>query len=125
MEKPLTIMQILHKLVPMKGSNIAGENRRSKLGWKPQASAIERFNLTDGQRNRHQPGKTLEVSKQNRFDDWISWTSVRWYNFHLKWRSHNDKNEEGVLIQRTPAMAAGIAPQPDSTLQLIPLLVLG
>jgi len=40
-------------------------------------------------------------------------------------RSHNDKNEEKVLIQRTPAMAAGIAHQPDSTLQLMPLLVRG
>ena len=40
-------------------------------------------------------------------------------------RSHNYKNDESVLIQRTPAMAAGIAHQPDSTLQLMPLLVRG
>jgi len=40
-------------------------------------------------------------------------------------RRHNDKNEEGVLIQRVPAMAAVITLQPDSTLQLMPLLVWG
>ena len=59
---------------------ILGKGKRNdvvpKLGWKqPQTSAIERFNLTDGQRNRRQPGKTLGFSKPSRFDDRRSWKS--------------------------------------------------
>ena len=50
------------------------------------------INLTDGQRNHRQPGRTLGFSKPSRFDDQRSWISVRWYNFHLKNRSHNNKN---------------------------------
>ena len=125
---PEPIMRIPHQLVSAKGIKhrrggqraeveigpILGTGKRNdvvpKLGWKqPQASAVEWFNLTDGQRNRRQPGRILGVSKQSRYDNWRSWILVWWYNFHLKNRSHNDENKERGLVQRTPVMATEIA----------------
>jgi len=104
-------MRIPHQLVSARGIKYRREGQRIKVKsilFLERGNATIRFqswdgnglipvplngiNLTDGQRNHRQPGRTLGFSKPSRFDDQRSWISVRWYNFHLKNRSHNNKN---------------------------------
>ena len=82
------------------------------LGWKKaNTSAIERFNLTDRTRNSRKARKTLRFSKRPWYHDAMSWISVLWYNFHHVHRT----------LGQTPAMAAGLAEKPLSTLTLMRL----
>lgn len=82
------------------------------LGWKKaNTSAIERFNLTDRTRNSRKARKTLRFSKRPWYHDAMSWISVLWYNFHHVHRT----------LGQTPAMAAGLAEKPLSTLALMRL----
>jgi transposase-like protein/IS1 family transposase len=82
------------------------------LGWKKaNTSAVERFNLTDRTRNSRKARKTLRFSKRPWYHDAMSWISILWYNFHHVHRT----------LGQTPAMAAGLADQPLSTLMLMRL----
>ena len=96
------------------------------LGWKKaNTSAIERFNLTDRDRNRRKTRKTLAFSKRTCFHDWMSWISAVRYNFLHTHRSLRQRTPEGRWEHRTPAMAAGLADHPYSTLELVRLCPVG
>lgn len=83
-----------------------------KLGWnKVNTSAVERFNLTDRTCNSRKMRKTLRFSKRHWYHDAMGWITLVWYNFHNVHRS----------LDMTPAMAAGIAQTPCSTMQLLRL----
>jgi len=83
------------------------------LGWnKANMSAIERLNGTDRTRNSRKARKTLRFSKRPWYHDAMSWISVVWYNFHHVHRT----------LGKTPAMAAGLADHPFSTLELMRLI---
>lgn len=83
------------------------------LGWnKANTSAVERVNLTDRTRNSRKARKTLRFSKRPWYHDAMSWISVVWYNFHHVHRT----------LRVTPAMAAGLADRPFSTLELMRLI---
>jgi len=91
------------------------------LGWKQaNTSAIERFNLTDRQRNARKTRKSLNFSKDIRQHDGQSFINALLYNFHHHHRSLRIKTEQGIL-KRTPAQAAGIATKRFSVLELLRL----
>jgi len=91
------------------------------LGWKQaNTSAIERFNLTDRQRNARKTRKSLNFSKDRRQHDSQSFINALLYNFHHYHRSLRIKTEMGIL-KRTPAQAAGIATKRFSVLELLRL----
>lgn len=93
----------------------------ASLGWrKANTSAIERFNLTDRQRNARKARKSLNFSKDSRAHDRQSFINALLYNFHHYHRSLKVKTEQG-LIKRTPAQAAGIAAKRFSVLELLRL----
>src|SRR5205814_1430034 len=78
------------------------------LGWnKANTSAIERYNLTDRQRNARKTRKSLNFSKNRCVHDRQSFINAVLYNFHHSHRSLRIKTEQGI-IHRTPAQAAGI-----------------
>jgi transposase-like protein len=96
------------------------------LGWKKaNTSAIERFNLTDRDRNRRKMRKTLAFSKRSSFHDWMSWISAVRYNFLHPHRSLRRRTPDGRWEHRTPAMAAGLADHIYSTLELLRLCPVG
>jgi IS1 family transposase/transposase-like protein len=91
------------------------------LGWnKANTSAIERFNLTDRQRNARKARKSLNFSKQKREHDNQSFINALLYNFHHFHRSLRIKTQQGI-IHRTPAQAAGIVTKRFSVLELLRL----
>lgn len=91
------------------------------LGWKQaNTSAIERFNLTDRQRNARKTRKSLNFSKDRRQHDSQSFINALLYNFHHYHRSLRIKTEQGI-VKRTPALAAGIATKRFSVLELLRL----
>lgn len=94
----------------------------ASLGWhKPNTSAIERFNLTDRTRNARKVRKTLTFSKNVHLHDAMSFISVLLYNFHHYHRSLTRRTDDGQVIKRTPAMAAGLADRQFSILDLLRL----
>lgn len=96
------------------------------LGWtKANTSAIERFNLTDRMRNARKGRKTLNFSRRSDRHDALSWIGAVRYNFHHTHRSLRQRSDEGRWQHRTPAMAAGIAEQCYSSLELMRLCPVG
>lgn len=97
-----------------------------RLGWHlPNTSAIERFNLTDRTRNCRKARKTICFSKSCRVHDATTFISALRYNFHHCHRSLQLKLEDGSILKRTPAMAAGLSSHPFSTLELLRLCPVG
>lgn len=96
------------------------------LGWtQANTSAIERFHLTDRTRNGRKARKTLRFSRRTSFHDWMSWITAVRYNFHHAHRSLRLPIGEGRWQSRTPAMAAGLADHPYSSLELLRLCPIG
>jgi IS1 family transposase len=78
------------------------------LGYKQiNTSVVERHNGTSRLRNPRQVRKTLAFSKARRYHRWMSWLSVGHYNFCRAHSSLKIKASDRV-IQRSPAMAAGL-----------------
>lgn len=97
-----------------------------ELGWrKANTSAIERFNLTDRTRNGRKVRKTLQFSKRARFHDWMSFITALRYNFHHPHRSLRVKTDAGTWLNRSPAMAAGLADHICSSIELLRLCPVG
>ncbi len=98
----------------------------AQLGWtKANTSAIERFNLTDRMRNARKGRKTLCFSRRSDRHDALSWIGALRYNFHHPQRALRQRTDEGRWQPRTPAMAAGIAEQRYSSLELMRLCPVG
>jgi hypothetical protein len=66
-------------------------------------------------RNARKARRTLRFSKRRRYHQAMSWISLLWYNFH---HVHS-------TLGRTPAMAAGLADHPVTTLELLRLVPQG
>lgn len=116
------------KLVHIEISPVFGKARLAGvlalLGWNtPNMSAIERFNLTDRSRNRRKTRKSLGASRKDRYHDAVSWIEALRYNFYHSHRSLRLPCNQGKRkwLRRTPAMAAGLADHPYSTLELLRL----
>jgi len=88
-------------------------------------SAIERFNLTARCRNRRKVRKTLAFSKRPTFHAGMTWISAVRYNFVHPHRSLRRRGADGRWEPRTPAMEAGLADHPYSTLELLRLCPIG
>ena len=96
------------------------------LGWnQPNTSAIERFNLTDRCRNRRKTRKTLAFSKRSEAHDAMSWIGATRYNFVHPHRTLRQRTPDGRWEARTPAMAAGLADHPFSTIELLRICPIG
>ena len=96
------------------------------LGWnQANTSAIERFNLTDRLRNGRKARKTLAFSKRIDLHDSMSWITAVRYNFLHPHRSLRRRMPDGQWVHRTPAMAAGLANHPYSTMELLRICPVG
>lgn len=79
-----------------------------RLGFsKVNTSAIERHNNTSRQRDRRQTRKSLAFSRESRYHRWMRWLATTLYNFCWDHSSLKHR-EEGKVLHRSPAMAAGL-----------------
>jgi IS1 family transposase len=80
-----------------------------RLGFKQvNTSAIERHNNTSRQRDRRQGRKSLAFSKEGRYHWWMRWLATTLYNFCWD-HSSLKQREDGKVLHRSPAMAAGLS----------------
>jgi len=69
---------------------------------------IERNNGTDRNRNARKVRKTYCFSKDREIHEAVTYFTMYSYNFCWPVRTLRRKNEYGILVSRTPAMAAGL-----------------
>jgi hypothetical protein len=72
-------------------------------------SFLERQNATDRHRNARKVRKSYTFSKDWRVHEAMTYFTMYSYNFCWPVRTLTERDEEGRLRRRTPAMAAGLA----------------
>ncbi len=70
---------------------------------------VERENGTDRHRNARKARKTYRFSKDWRYHEAVTYLSLYSYNFRWPVRTLACKDDEGRRVERSPAMAAGLA----------------
>jgi len=81
----------------------------SKVSRAINTAFVERENATDRHRNARKARKTYRFSKGWRYHEAVIFLSLYSYNFCWPVRTLADKDEQGHLGKRSPAMAAGLA----------------
>lgn len=70
---------------------------------------VERQNGTDRHRNARKARRTYRFSKDWRYHEAVTYLSLYIYNFCWPVRTLALKDDEGRRLERSPAMAAGLA----------------
>jgi IS1 family transposase len=81
----------------------------SKVSRRVNVSFLERYNATDRHRNARKVRKTYTFSKDWRVHESMTYFTIYSYNFCWAVRTLNERDEQGRVRQRSPAMAAGLA----------------
>jgi IS1 family transposase len=82
---------------------------RSKVSRWVNVSFLERQNGTDRHHNARKVRKTYTFSKDWRVHESMTYFTMYSYNFCWPVRTLQERDDQGRLRQRTPAMAAGLA----------------
>jgi hypothetical protein len=82
---------------------------RSKVSRRINVSFLERQNATDRHHNARKVRKTYTFSKDWRVHEAMTYFTMYSYNFCWPVRTLAERDDEGHLRRRTPAMAAGLA----------------
>jgi len=83
--------------------------RRSTVSGRVNVSFLERYNATDRHRNARKVRKTYTFSKDWEVHESMTYFTIYSYNFCWPVRTLEDRDEEGRVRKRSPAMAAGLA----------------
>jgi IS1 family transposase len=83
--------------------------RRSKVSRRVNVSFLERYNATDRHRNARKVRKTYTFSKDWQVHESMTYFTIYSYNFCWAVRTLNERDEQGRVRPRSPAMAAGLA----------------
>jgi hypothetical protein len=86
---------------------------------------VERQNGTDRSYNSRKARKTYEFSKELLPHVALTWFVFFCYNFHHVHRSLRQLLQDGTYLQRTPAMAIGLADHPLSVAEIMATQVVG
>ena len=81
----------------------------SKASRRINVSFLERQNATDRHRNAQKARKTYTLSKDWRVHEAMTCFTMYIYKFCWYVRTLTERDDEGRLRRRTPAMAAGLA----------------
>ena len=81
---------------------------RSRVSRTINTAFIERENGTDRHRNARKARKTYRFSKDWRYHEAVTYSSLYSYNFGWPVRTLAIKDPEGDRLRRSPAMAAGL-----------------
>jgi IS1 family transposase len=81
----------------------------SKVSRRVNVSFLERYNATDRHRNARKVRKTYTFSKDWQVHESMTYFTIYSYNFCWAVRTLNERDQQGRVRQRSPAMAAGLA----------------
>jgi IS1 family transposase len=81
----------------------------SRVSRQVNVSFLERYNATDRHRNARKVRKSYTFSKDWRVHESMTYFTIYSYNFCWAVRTLNERDEDGRVRSRSPAMAAGLA----------------
>ncbi len=82
---------------------------RSRSSRQVNVSFLERYHATDRHKNARKVRKTYTFSKDWRVHESMTYFTMYSYNFCWPVRTLEDRDEDGRVRKRSPAMAAGLA----------------
>ena len=103
------VVEILVHLIFGTMAALARALRTSKVSRRVNVSFLERYNATDRHRNARKVRKTYTFSKDWQVHESMTYFTIYSYNFCWAVRTLNERDEQGRVRQRSPAMAAGLA----------------
>ena len=81
----------------------------SRVSRRVNVSFLERYHATDRHKNARKVRKTYTFSKDWRVHESMTYFTMYSYNFCWPVRTLEDRDEDGRVRKRSPAMAAGLA----------------
>ena len=103
------VVEILVHLIFGTLAALARALRLSQVSRQVNVSFLERYNATDRHKNARKVRKTYTFSKDWRVHESMTYFTIYSYNFCWAVRTLEDRDEQGRVRQRSPAMAAGLA----------------
>ncbi len=103
------VVEIVTRVVFGTMATITAALARSTVSRSINTSFLERQNGTDRHRNARKVRKTYTFSKDWRVHEAMTYFSMYSYNFCWPVRTLEERDEQGYIRKRTPAMAAGLA----------------
>ena len=103
------VVEILVHLIFGTMAALARALRLSKVSRRVNVSFLERYNATDRHRNARKVRKTYTFSKDWRVHESMTYFTIYSYNFCWAVRTLNERDEQGRVRSRSPAMAGGLA----------------
>ena len=103
------VVEILVHLIFGTAAALARALRTSRVSRRVNVSFLERYNATDRHRNARKVRKTYTFSKDWQVHESMTYFTIYSYNFCWAVRTLNERDEQGRVRQRSPAMAAGWA----------------
>ena len=106
------VAAVTRKLVYGTEAELAQALKSSPASGKVNTAFIERHNGTDRSYNPRKARKTYEFSKVLLLHVAVTWWVYFCYNFHHLHRGLRQRLSDDTYLQRTPAMAIGLAERP-------------
>jgi len=103
------VVEILVHLIFGTVAALARALRTSRVSRRVNVSFLERYNATDRHRNARKVRKTYTFSKDWRVHESMTYFTIYSYNFCWPIRTLANRDDDGRVRQRSPAMAAGLA----------------
>jgi IS1 family transposase len=103
------VVEIVTRVVFGTMAAIVAVLAKSKVSRRINTSFLERQNATDRPHNARKVRKTYTFSKDWRVHEAMTYFTMYSYNFCWSVRTLAERDEQGRIRERTPAMAAGLA----------------
>jgi len=113
------VTSVARKLVYGTAAELALALESSPASGKINTAFVERQNGTDRTYNARKARKSYEFSKDFLVHIAVTWWVYFCYNFHHLHRGLRQRLADGTYLQRTPAMAIGLAVQPLSVADIL------
>src|SRR5262249_39441017 len=99
---------LVHRIVGTVAA-LARAVRLSRVSWQVNVSLLERYHATDRHRNARKVRKSYTFSKDWQVHESMTFFTIYSDNFCWAVRTLNERDEQGRVRPRSPAMAAGLA----------------
>jgi len=103
------VVEILVHLIVGTVAALARAVRLSRVSWQVNVSLLERYHATDRHRNARKVRKSYTFSKDWQVHESMTFFTIYSDNFCWAVRTLNERDEQGRVRPRSPAMAAGLA----------------
>ena len=103
------VVEIITRVVFGTMAGVRAALERSTVSRSVNTSFLERHNGTDRHRNARKVRKTYTFSKDWEVHEAMTYFTVYSYNFCWAVRTLDERDDQGRIRPRTPAMAAGLA----------------